>query len=149
MWAAMNSAVSKAAAPLSENSSLKVPLRRALRTRSVVPDDVVDQGVVEDIQFGQGVDQPTDVMVGMFQEPGVDLHLPGEHRLEDLGHVVPGLDLLRSSGEIGLAGNTPSSFCRAKISSRSASQPASKRPLYLSDHSGATWWGAWVAPGAK
>ncbi len=47
------------------------------------------------------------------------------------------------------AGITPISCCRAKISSRSASQPASKRPLYLSDHSIGTWCGAWVAPGAK
>ncbi|CKS65492.1 Uncharacterised protein [Mycobacterium tuberculosis] len=47
------------------------------------------------------------------------------------------------------AGITPSSFCRAKVSSRSASQPTSKRPRYLSAHSRGTWWGAWVAPGAK
>jgi hypothetical protein len=46
-------------------------------------------------------------------------------------------------------GITPSSFCRAKVSSRKASQPWSKRPLYLADHSAGTWWGAWVAPGAK
>ena len=46
------------------------------------------------------------------------------------------------------AGTTPSSFWRASVSSRSASQPASKRPLYLADHSAGTWWGAWVAPGA-
>ena len=46
-------------------------------------------------------------------------------------------------------GITPSSFWRAKISSRSASQPASKRPLYLSAHSVGTWCGACVAPGAK
>lgn len=39
------------------------------------------------------------------------------------------------------AGITPSSFCRAKVSSRSASQPTSKRPRYLSAHSRGTWWG--------
>ena len=47
------------------------------------------------------------------------------------------------------SGTTPSSFWRAKVSSRSASQPSSKRPLYLADHSSGTWCGAWVAPGAK
>ena len=46
-------------------------------------------------------------------------------------------------------GITPSSFWRAKLSSRSASQPSSKRPWYLSDHSTGTWCGACVAPGAK
>ena len=46
-------------------------------------------------------------------------------------------------------GTTPSSFWRVRISSRSASQPSSKRPLYLSDHSVGTWCGACVAPGAK
>ena len=34
------------------------------------------------------------------------------------------------------AGITPSSFCRASVRSRSASQPSSNCPLYLSDHSG-------------
>ena len=47
-----------------------------------------------------------------------------------------------------VAGTMPSSFCRAKVASRWASQPASKRPAYLSRHSGATWKGACVAPSA-
>ena len=47
------------------------------------------------------------------------------------------------------AGMTPSFFCRAKVSSRSLSQPWSNLPLYLSAHSFGTWCGAWVAPGAK
>ena len=46
-------------------------------------------------------------------------------------------------------GITPSSCWRAKVSSRSASQPLSNCPLYLSDHSVGTWCGACVAPGAK
>ena len=44
---------------------------------------------------------------------------------------------------------TPSFFCRAKVSSRSLSQPASNLPLYLSAHSLGTWCGAWVAPGRE
>jgi hypothetical protein len=47
------------------------------------------------------------------------------------------------------AGTTPSSFCLAKVSSRSRSQPWAKLPWYRSIHSVDTWWGAWVAPGAK
>src|SRR3954451_20064119 len=44
---------------------------------------------------------------------------------------------------------TLSSFCRAIVPSRIASQPWSKRPLYLSLHSFGAWCGACVAPGAK
>ena len=47
------------------------------------------------------------------------------------------------------AGITPSSFWRANVPSRSASQPSSNSPLYLSAHSVGTWCGACVAPGAK
>ncbi len=46
-------------------------------------------------------------------------------------------------------GTTPSRFCRASVSSRSASQPWSNWPLYLAIHAFGTWCGAWVAPGAK
>ena len=38
---------------------------------------------------------------------------------------------------------------RAKVSSRSLSQPPLNWPLYLSIHSFGTWCGACVAPGAK
>ena len=44
---------------------------------------------------------------------------------------------------------TPSSFCRAKVTSRWASQPRANLPRYLSAHSAGTWCGACVAPGAK
>ena len=46
-------------------------------------------------------------------------------------------------------GITPSSFWRANVRSRSASQPSSNWPAYLSAHSFGTWCGACVAPGAK
>ena len=47
------------------------------------------------------------------------------------------------------AGITPSSFWRANVASRTASQPWSNLPWYFSIHSCGTWCGAWVAPGAK
>ena len=47
------------------------------------------------------------------------------------------------------SGTMPSSFWRASVWSRCASQPASNRPAYLSRHSGATWKGACVAPSAR
>ena len=68
---------------------------RALGRGAVVADDEVDQGVVEQFQPGQRVDEPADVVVGVLEEPGVDLHLAGEHRLEVVGHVVPCGDLVR------------------------------------------------------
>ena len=66
----------------------------ALGGRPVVADDVVDEGVVEDPELLEGVDEPTDVVVRVLEEAGVDLHLAGEHRLQLVGHVVPGRDLL-------------------------------------------------------
>ena len=43
----------------------------------------------------------------------------------------------------------PSSFCRARTSSRYASQPMSNWPLYRSVHSGQMWCGACIAPNAR
>ena len=48
-----------------------------------------------------------------------------------------------------VSGTMPSSFCRVSVRSRCTSQPSSKRPAYLSRHSGATWNGACVAPSAR
>ena len=83
-------------------SSLKQPLRRALGRRAVVADDAVDERVVEDPEVVERVDQPPDVVVGVLQEAGVDLHLAREHRLELVGHVVPGRDLGRARGQLGV-----------------------------------------------
>ena len=47
------------------------------------------------------------------------------------------------------AGTTPSSICRASVSSRSLSQPWSNLPLYLAMYSLGAWCGACVAPVAK
>ena len=101
----MNSGVSSAAAPLRMNISLNVPLSVPSALRAVVADDVVDQRVVEDAEVLEGVDQPADVVVGVLQEPGVDLHLPGQHRLELLGHVIPGRDLLGRARQLASGGN--------------------------------------------
>ncbi len=68
---------------------VKRPVRRALRRGAVVADDDIDQRVVENIEILQRVDEPADVMVGMFEEPGVDFHLTCEHRLHLRINVVP------------------------------------------------------------
>ena len=57
--------------------------------------------------------------------------------------------VLMSTFSFASAGITPISFWRAKVSSRSLSQPAANLPRYFAGHSRGTWWGAWVAPVAK
>ncbi len=47
---------------------------------AVVADDVVDEGVVEDLGLLEQVDQPADLVVGVLEEPGVDLHLAAQER---------------------------------------------------------------------
>ena len=79
----------------------------ALGRGAVVADDVVDDRVVENLQVGEGVDQTADMVVGVLEEPGVDLHLPGQHRLELLGHVVPGGDLVVPRGQLGVLRDDP------------------------------------------
>ncbi len=69
------------------------PVQRALGGRTVVAEDVVHDGVLQDAKILEGVDQPTDVVIGVFEEPGVHLHLTGQHRLEVVGHVLPCRDL--------------------------------------------------------
>ena len=72
---ATNSGVSSAAAPLKTNISLKRSVDRALGGGAVVADDVVDERVLEDAEILERVDQPADVVVGVLEEAGVDLHL--------------------------------------------------------------------------
>jgi hypothetical protein len=47
------------------------------------------------------------VVVGVLQEPGIDLHLPGQHRLELLVHVLPGRDLVMAAGQLSILGDDP------------------------------------------
>ena len=138
MCDAMNSAVSSAAAPFSMINSLKQPLSVPSATRAVVADDVVDERVLEDVEVVEGVDQPADVVVGVLEEARVDLHLAREHRLQLVRHVVPCGDLVVPGRQLGVGGITPSAFCRANVSSRSASHPWSNLPLYFADQSAGT-----------
>ena len=124
------------ARPLSVHISLKQPFGGAFGRRAVIAEDVVDQRVVERPEILDRVDEATDFVVGLLEEPGVDLHLARQHRLELRGHVVPtpGSHHAATVSSASL-GTTPSSFCLAMIRSRSTSQPSSNLPLYLSDHS--------------
>ena len=94
--------VSSAAAPLKMNVSLNEPLTVPSARRPIVADDVVDERVIEHAEVVEGVHQPADVMVGVLEEAGVDLHLAGQHRLELVGHVLPGGDLLVPLSQLGV-----------------------------------------------
>jgi hypothetical protein len=83
------------------------PVDRAFGRCSVVSDDVVDERVLEDAEILECVEQPPHVVVGVLQEPGVDLHLAREHRLELLGHVVPRRDLLGPRRELRVGRHDP------------------------------------------
>jgi hypothetical protein len=86
------------------------PVDRALGGGAVVPDDVVDERVLEDAEILQRVDQPPDVVVGVLEESGVDLHLAREDRLQLVGHVVPGRDLLVPRGQLRIRWDDPKLF---------------------------------------
>src|SRR5207245_8548875 len=80
-------------------------VRRPLGGGTVVSEDVVDQRVVENLQVLQRIEQPADVVVGMFQKPGVDLHLAREYRLERRRHGVVGGNFFGSLREDRVGGN--------------------------------------------
>ena len=56
-------------------------VQRALGRGTVVADDVVDESVVEDVELLQTVEQAADVVVGVLEEPRIDLHLAAQYRL--------------------------------------------------------------------
>ena len=97
--------VSNAAAPLSEMISLKVPFGVPSALAPLSPMIRIDQRVVELAEVLQSIEYPSDLMVGVLHEAGVDLHLSAEHRLEVLGDVIPGHDLGRASRELRVLGN--------------------------------------------
>ncbi len=47
------------------------------------------------------------MVVGVFEEAGVHLHLASEHRLEIVGHVVPTRDLVGSFGQLRVGRDDP------------------------------------------
>ena len=101
----MNSTVSRPTAPFRTIELVEAPVRRSLGRGAIVADDHVDQRVVQHLEVGERVDQPADVVVGVLEEAGVDLHLAGEDRLHVVGRVVPGRDLVRPGGELRVGGD--------------------------------------------
>ena len=77
-------------------------VQRAFGRRAVVSDDVVDERIVDEVQFLQAVHQAADVMVGVFQEPGIDLHLATQDGLQIFRHGLPGRNLLVADGQLAI-----------------------------------------------
>ena len=98
-------------------------LRPAFGARAVVADDVDEERVVELADRLERVDQPADLVVGVLGEAREGLHLAREQALlVGVSDPRPGFPSGRGVSFVS-AGMTPSSFCRAKVSSRSLSQP--------------------------
>src|SRR2546428_152793 len=51
--------------------------------------------------------QPPEVVVGVLEETCVVLHLPAQHRLERLVHLVPGRDVVVPRGQLGAGRDHP------------------------------------------
>ncbi len=68
--------------PLKLAISLNAPCSVPSADAPLSPMMYVDQRVVEHAEILERIDQPADVMVGVLEEAGVDLHLALEHRLE-------------------------------------------------------------------
>ena len=75
---------------------------RALHARAIVAPDPDDERVVELTQLVDGIDHPTDVMVGVLREAGIDLHLAGVERLELVWNAVPGRERLVARRQLRL-----------------------------------------------
>jgi len=56
-------------------------VQRALGRGAVVASDAEDQRVVEDAELLQAVEQASDMVVGVLEEPRIDLHLSAQDRL--------------------------------------------------------------------
>jgi len=81
---------------------LKVPFGVPSAEAPFVADHQVDERVVEDVEVGERVDQPPDMVVGVLEEARVDLHLPREDGLHVVRRVGPGRDLGRAGGQLGV-----------------------------------------------
>ena len=114
MCAVRTSGVSSASAPLKMKVSLK---RRSPcpRPRPRCPRRCSRRAYPRAAEVLERVDEPPDVVVGVLEEAGVDLHLPGRRGLEILGHVVPGRYLLVPRGQLRVRGRdfpfVPAGLC--------------------------------------
>ena len=78
--------------------------------RTVVTDHVVHERVVEHTEVFEAVYQAAHVVIGVFEEARVDLHLPRQDGLQVVGDVVPGWNLVMAWCQLALGRNDPEPF---------------------------------------
>ena len=83
------------------------PVDPTLGRGAVVTDNVVNERVVEDVQLLQQGHDPANMVIGVFQEARIHLHLPAQHGLERFGHRIPGRYLLGARGELAVRRDDP------------------------------------------
>ena len=61
---------------------VKAAVDRSLGRGAVVTDDVEDERVIKDVELLQRVENSAHMMIGVFHEAGIDLHLTAQYRFE-------------------------------------------------------------------
>ena len=82
-------------------------LQTAFAAGAVVADDVKDQGVVALALFLDRLDHPADLVIGLFQEAGIDLGLMGQQLLLLRRQRIPGRQFGRTRGQFGIGRDHP------------------------------------------
>ena len=72
---------------------VKAAVDRSLSRGAVIPDDVEDERVIEDVELLEAVQDFADMVIGVFHVAGINLHLAPQYGFEGFGHGVPGRDL--------------------------------------------------------
>ena len=80
---------------------------RSLHAGPVVAPDPQNERVVELPELLDGVDDASDVVVGVLREPGIDLHLAGVEGPQILGDPVPGREGRVARGQLGVRRDHP------------------------------------------
>ena len=66
------------------------------------PNYVKNESIVEKVELLHRLQQAADMMVGVFQEARIDLHLAAQHRLERFWHVVPSRNFFVARRELAV-----------------------------------------------
>ncbi len=84
---------------------IEAAVERPLGGGAVVPDDVIDQRVVEHAEVGERIHQAPDMVIDLLQEARIDLHLARQNGLQVRRHFVPRGNFLMPGGERGVVRN--------------------------------------------